>query len=131
MIHPVSQPLHGHDLSAEHHQPDRFRNPVLQSVKCADQAQRGDCPDHHRRLLFTQEVKQGRRRRKQRPRNKHQLRAAAHRAVDILYGNIKIKRRLVRDHIVLPDPKQADKNSNKVKNRAMADQNPLRNACRA
>ena len=56
MLHPGAQMPQRHDLAAEQNFVYRLRRLVIQTVESADQAQRGDCPDHGGDAMFTQKI---------------------------------------------------------------------------
>ena len=130
-LHPAAQVGGRHDLAAEQHAAHTVRRAVVQPVQRADQTQRGHRPGQGRDAVPAQKVHQRRRLGEQLPGDDDQRRAGIQGRIDVLDRHIKVKRRLIADHVVFTDAEQAGEGRDKGQHRAVADDHALGRAGRA
>ena len=117
--------LDGHHLAGEHDGAQRRRNPVIQRVHRGDEAQRGHRPHQHRGPAVAQKVHELRRLGEVSGGDDLHRRAGEDAGVDVLDGDVEVKRRLIGQHVALSDAEDFGEAGDEIDHIAVADDHPL------
>ena len=131
MLSPQVQMFHRHSLPAEQDFIYLIGYPVSKSFQLCHHAQGGNRPDQSRDTLLAQIIDKLNRNGEIPLRYDHQRSAHAKRRIDVLNGNVEIKRRLISDDILSGDSEQIRKNTDKIDDGTVRDKNPLGYSCRS
>ena len=123
--------LDRHDLAGEHDRTQRIGRLVVQRVHRGDEAQRAHRPYEYRCLLLAQVIHQLRGLSEIRRGHDGDRRTGEQAGIDILHGDVEVKRRLIGEHVALRDREDLRKAGNEIDHVAVADDDALGRSGRA